>query len=324
MILIGAANHFLLIIVLYFLTGVGSGLANVPVMGLMATWFEPNLRGRASGTIVTGNGIGIIMAGHLIPVLNTTPMGWRLSWHILGLMVVVAAGICWLLIRNRPQKKPAQVGGEQVASVSQQRPSLREDERQGDRVFVLCGAIYFLFGFTYVIFMTFFVTSLVQERQLSEVEAGVLWSWVGLLSLGSGPIFGYLSDRFGRKHSLVAVFTIQALAYISAIAYLPEMFLYISIICFGIVAWSIPTIMVALIGDLAGPERTTTIFGFVTFIFGIGQISGPYCAGLMAEFSGGFATSFVMAAVLALGAAVLSTLLPGTTRRRRYEKDIPS
>ncbi len=93
------------------------------------------------------------------------------------------------------------------------------------------------------------------------------------------------------------------------------MFLYLSIFCFGIVAWSIPTVMAALIGDLAGPERTAAIFGFVTFIFGIGQISGPYGAGLLAELSGGFSLSFLGAAILALVAATLSARLPGTFSR---------
>ena len=83
MILIGLSSHLWLISALYFCTGVGSGFANVPVMALMATWFEPRLRGRASGTIVTGNGIGIIIAGHLVPALNTSELGWRLSWYCL-------------------------------------------------------------------------------------------------------------------------------------------------------------------------------------------------------------------------------------------------
>lgn len=308
MVMIGFTKYFVIITLLYFLTGVGSALANVPIMALISAWFEPAVRGRALGMVVIGNGLGIIMAGSLVPIFNASNHGWRLSWLILGLVAICTAGICWLLIRNKPS---AGAGSKFRTGASYQGAALSGGKEVGSGLFVHCALIYFLFGFTYVIYVTFFVTSLVQDRFLSEYEAGLLWSWVGLLSLGSGPIFGYLSDRYSRRAALTGVFCIQAVAYASATVYLPEPFLYLSIFCFGIVAWSIPSIMAALIGDLAGPERSTAIFGFVTFIFGIGQITGPYGAGLLAEVTGGFSPSFLVAAVLALGAAALSARLPG-------------
>lgn len=149
-----------------------------------------------------------------------------------------------------------------------------------------------------------------QERGFSELQAGRLWSWVGILSLVSGPLFGYLSDRLGRKVGLVTVFSIQAAAYIMAISSLPESFMYLSIFCFGIVAWSVPSIISALVGDAAGPQRAAAIFGFVTFIFGIGQVAGPFCAGALAQVTGSFTLSFSLAALLGVSAALLSALLP--------------
>jgi MFS family permease len=73
--------------------------------------------------------------------------------------------------------------------------------------------LYFLFGFTYVIAATFMVTSLVRDRGFPESVAGTFWSAVGALSLLSGPIFGTLSDRIGRRGGLAIVFGLQALAY---------------------------------------------------------------------------------------------------------------
>jgi len=48
----------------------------------------------------------------------------------------------------------------------------------------------------------------------------------------------------------------------------------------------------------------------VTFVFGIGQISGPYLAGLLAERTGSFADSFFMAFFFALLGVILSLFLP--------------
>lgn len=312
MVLVGLASHYFVIILLYFLTGVGSALSNVPIMALMSVWFDGSSRGRATGFCVMGNGLGIILTGKYVPVINNMAYGWRASWLVVGCLAGIIALVCYLLFRNEPQKteneKPSGKPTSELQSDWQAEPSVSP---AGKNIFYHCGAIYFLFGCTYVIYVTFFVTALVQDRGLSESAAGDLWSWVGVLSLVSGPLFGYLSDRYGRKAALITVFSIQGTAYLLVAGNFPMLAVYLSLSCFGIVAWSIPTIMAALVGDYAGPERTAALFGFVTFLFGIGQIIGPLCGGYIAELSGSFSMSFLLASVLALVAVVLSLLLPG-------------
>jgi sugar phosphate permease len=312
MVLVGLSSHYLLIILLYFLTGVGTALSNVPIMALISVWFDGRSRGRAAGLCVMGNGLGILVTGKGVPVLNKMAAGWRVSWIVLGCLAGIIACLCFVLVRNRP----ATVGEgtkKEITSMTKDASQHQSVQKAAGRnIFFHCGAIYFLFGCTYVIYVTFFVTALVQERGLSEQAAGDLWSWVGLLSLASGPLFGYLSDICGRKVILAAVFFIQTTAYLLAAAHLPMLSVYVSLGCFGFVAWSIPTIIAALIGDHAGPERTAALFGFVTFLFGLGQIIGPACAGFLAEKSGTFSGSFLLAAILAGMAMVLSLLLPGS------------
>ncbi len=71
-------------------------------MALISRWFEPALRGRAIGMVVIGNGLGIILGGHLVPLLNGLGRGWQLSWQVFGASVLAVAVICWLLLRNEP------------------------------------------------------------------------------------------------------------------------------------------------------------------------------------------------------------------------------
>ena len=90
---------------------------------------------------------------------------------------------------------------------------------------------------------------------------------------------------------------------------LPGVFLYLSVFCFGVVAWSIPAIMAAAVGDYAGPENAPRALGFITLIFGVGQISGPAIAGALAQQSGSFSSSYYLAAALAGTAIVLAAAL---------------
>ncbi len=314
MVLIGFSSNYLLILLLYFLTGVGSALSNVPIMALISVWFDGRSRGRAAGLCVMGNGIGILVTGKGVPLLNKMADGWRVSWVVLGCIAGCIACLCFFLFRNRPQAVEKKTTEPTITPIAVGGKSFTVQRIAGKNVFYHCGAIYFIFGCTYVIYVTFFVTDLVQERGLSELAAGNLWSWVGVLSLISGPFFGHLSDVYGRKMILAAVFFIQATAYLLVAARLPMFSIYISLSCFGLVVWSIPTIMAALVGDYATPERTAAMFGFVTFLFGVGQIIGPACAGFLAEQSGNFSSSFGLAAVLAGSGVVLSLLLPGKHR----------
>jgi MFS family permease len=47
----------------------------------------------------------------------------------------------------------------------------------------------------------------------------------------------------------------------------------------------------------------------ITFFFGVGQVAGPAVAGILADRTGSFSSSFAMAAVLAVAAIAVSALL---------------
>ena len=312
MLLVSRADGFVTAAFFYTLTGMGSGASNVPMMSLVASWFGTGQRGRAAGFIVIGSGFAILLSGRLIPYLNQLREvdGWRISWLVLGLIVLVISLICLLVIRDSPHELGLKPVGPEKESGQKKLPLVEDRGLTVTRKDIYhLGMIYFLFGYTYVIYATFIVTTLVQERGFSETVAGNFWSWVGFLSLFSGPVFGTLSDRLGRKSGLILVFSIQMLAYLLVALTLPDIFLYLSIGCYGIVAWSIPSIMAALVGDYVGPQKTARVFGFITFIFALGQIAGPSVAGFLAEKYGSFSSSFLMAAVFAGFAVFLSARL---------------
>jgi MFS family permease len=196
-------------------------------------------------------------------------------------------------------------------------PTTPTPARYSARLLLLhLGLLYSLFGASYVIYLTFFVTSLVDEHGFTEATAGGVWSSLGFLSLFSGPLFGALSDRIGRRAGLMIVFAIQGTAYLLATAPLAPAFLYISAGLFGIVAWSIPSIMAAVVGDYFGAERAASTFGTITLFFGFGQIVGPGVAGWAAEVADGFAISFAMATALAFLAVILAALMPRPAKPR--------
>lgn len=311
-ILVGRAEHYFQILPLYVVTGMGTGLSNVPLMGLVSHWFAKETRGRAAGLMISGNGIAILLAGLYIPWINTRlgAEGWRHGWINMGIVVLGVALMSAMLLRNNPREK---------GTIPMGRPEAVPDGATGPQdtcprkprwIMVHLGLIYALFGATYVVYATFIVTTLVDDYGFSEQVAGNFWAVVGALSIFSGPLFGWLSDRWGRRAGMLMVFTLFTTAYGLVGMQLPLIWLYASIALYGITAWSVPTIMAAAVGDYLGPNRAAKAFGFITLFFGMGQILGPLLAGFIADSSGTFRSAFGMCAAATLTAVILAFFLP--------------
>jgi MFS family permease len=311
MILISRAAGYVEVMSLYVATGIGTGLANIPMMGLVSHWFTRSNRGRAAGIMLSGSGLAIVFTGFLIPWVNSSvgAEGWRTGWLTIGIISLVIAAVAAKFLRNEPAEKGTVPFGEAEPLPASTEQSTKKEQKTNKWTMVHLGFIYALYGATYAVYVTFIVVTLVSERGFGENTAGLFWSVVGGLSIFSGPLFGFLSDRLGRKIGMIVVYMLFAFSYALVAMDLPNPFLYASIAIFGLTAWSIPTIMAAAVGDYAGPRRAVKAFGFITLFFGAGQIAGPAVAGIVADLTGTFSVAFWLCAILSITAVVLASFL---------------
>lgn len=309
MCLLGAAGGLAPALVLYTVTGVGSGAANIPLMALISRWFGPSLRGVAVGLVVAGNGLGIIFSGFAVPAVAAAgPMGWRWAWALLGAISAAVAVVSWFVLRDTPADKGLEpLGGDGPGHVYPYSDPLSPAER---RALVHLGVLYFLFGATYMVYGTFVVTTMIEDHGLAAGLAGRFWSWVGLFGMFSGPLFGKFSDLTSRRLGLAGAFAFQTTAYLLAGLAGSAAPLYVSVVFYGLAAFSVPTVMAAAVADRLGPARTAKGFSLVTLSFAVGQVVGPYGAGLLADLSGGFSSAYLASASLTGLAAALSLMLP--------------
>jgi MFS family permease len=293
--------HYSALLLLYGITGLGSGLANIPLMVLVSHWFPPHQRGLAAGLVVAGNGSAILLSGLLLPGVMAAA-DWSLGWQIAATTVaLVTVGVA-LLLRNEPT--PACT----TATATQ---SLSLWQRQTWALLLWIGLLYLIFGATYTIYTTFLISSMIAEYALDAVASGRLWALLGLFSLFSAIGFGTLSDRWGRLTTLALVFLLQSLAYLLVALSGNSAVLLASLFCFGITAFAVPTIIASSIGERFGRSLATQAFAAVTLLFALGQVAGPVVAGSLAESSGSFQSSYLLSAALTL----LATLLAYSQRR---------
>jgi len=314
MFLTGMAESFITAAFWRVLTGFGSGAANVAVMGMWGAWFPIKQRGLAAGIAVTGSSLGLIFTGLLVPRVLSSGIAnaWRACWYIYGGVTLVIAMFVMLLIRSHHSTTTTTAGnhesGRQATSVGI--PSLQWGLVYRSPQIWRLGLVYVAFGFSYIIYMTFFVKRLMAEGGYSREAAGSLFMTMGWASLLCGLIWGWVSDLIGRRFALAIVYLIHTAAF-AMFALMPTAAGFtISAVLFGLSAWSIPAIMAATCGDMVGPRLSPAALGFITLFFGIGQAIAPSIAGAMADSFGSFAPAFLLAALVALSGALGSTLLP--------------
>jgi len=317
MLLTGTATSFAGASCWRALTGVGSGASNVPVMGLMSAWFAPRRRGLATGIAVTGSSLALIALGPVLPHLLTLYHGdgWRVCWFLFAAMTGGLAVLAMSALRNHPSALGLRPFGEArdeaPASVPLGRTPWATVCGSGRIWYV--GCVYAAFGFSYIIYMTFFAKYLIAEGSYGPPAAGRLFMLVGWVSLLCG-LWGWVSDTIGRRVALAIVYLTQGVAFgLFALWPAPSGFM-LSALLFGLTAWSIPAIMAAACGDLLGPRLAPAGLGFVTLFFGVGQAVGPSVAGILADATSSLRPAFLVAAGVALVGAMGSLLLPLTQR----------
>jgi sugar phosphate permease len=318
MILTGLAETFGFAFFMRLLTGLGNGASYVPAMALGSAWFTMKKRGFATGIVSAGIGVGMMIAGlgvtRILAILG--PNGWRISWYILGVAVLLISGVVYKFVRSRPEEKGLQqVGEDQISdTASDSVITGKVSSLQWTSVIKMgaiwyLGAVYFFYGFSYVIYLTFFKEYLTGEIGLEPIWAGNLFTLVGGLSIFCGMIWGKISDVLGRSRGAALAYLVLGLSYIIYALLKVDFGFYLSAILFGLSAWSIPTIMAAAAGDFVGPRLAPAGLGFITLFFGIGQALGPALGGYLADVSGSFTLPFLVAGGISLAGMVLSFYL---------------
>jgi MFS family permease len=317
--LTGLSNSFEFALIMRTLTGAGSAGSNVPIMALASAWFASNRRGMATGVLVSGSSVALLLLGPLIPyILESFPgSGWRVCWYTLGGLTLFIALLNYLLIRNRPEDKNLQPIGNSPAPLATTFSFSWRSLYASRPLWHLAG-VFFTFGFSYIIYIQFFFAYLINEAGLSVEKAGGYLMLLGILSIFCGPFWGTVSDFIGRKYGLALVFLTQGTSYLifglvkSGSGYL------LSTILFGLTAWSVPSIIAAAVGDSVHPRMVPAALGFAILILGMGQALAPPVAGKIADLTGSFTPAFILSAVIAFTGMIGALLI------RQTPENIPS
>jgi len=256
---------------------------------------------------VSGSGLGILLLGMTLPRVIEA-CSWRCAWFMLAAGALGVGVVAALLLRNHPEEMGLQpLGGPVEASQSRPGPWYK---LLWEPTLWHLASVYFLCGLSYIVYVTFFTTYLVREVGLSSVAAGRLWAVTGAVSIGAGLLWGFLSDRLGRRLALIAVLTGQALSFLLFANPHSPWAIYLSILLYGLTSGSTTVVVASMAADYFGPRLSPAALGLCTTVFSVGQALGPSLAGSIVDRTGTFHGAWLLVATAAALGAAVAALLP--------------
>ncbi|MEO8210321.1 MAG: MFS transporter [bacterium] len=148
----------------------------------------------------------------------------------------------------------------------------------------------------------------VNELHISESMIGLIAGIFSLMQFLFTPIWGSLSDRYGRKPILVmslfgSVISYLLLAMVFSGFILSTVLLLVARAFAGVFAANISAAQ-AVISDITTPEERTKGIGLISAAFALGFVFGPAIGGILSEHFG-FGFPVFVSACLSLVAALL-------------------
>ncbi len=314
--LTGLSDSFSFAFTMRLITGLGNGGVPVPMITLPAIWFVVRKRGFAMGIVNMGVGLGLSLAGLLLPycISYYGPSGWKYAWYIMGIIVFAGSFVCYAFLRDHPREKGLTLcggDGQEEECRAQETITLRTALRRvvNESEIWKLSSVYLAYGFSYMIYLTYFIAYLTKELGMPATEAGGIFALLGFLSIFCGLPWGSLSDRIGRRNASIFAFLTVAASYLLFAYYRQPLGIYLSAVIFGLTGFGIPVIIAAAVGDAVGGQLASAGFGFVTLWFGIGQVFAPFIGGWVKDTTGTFVTGFVLSAAVAVLGAFCSYFL---------------
>jgi MFS transporter, DHA1 family, tetracycline resistance protein len=151
----------------------------------------------------------------------------------------------------------------------------------------------------------------------SGTMIGVLVLSYSAAQLFMAPVWGKLSDRFGRRPILIIGLIGSAISYLVFAFAGSILALLLSRVMAGVGGANVPVAQ-AYIADITPPERRAGGMGLIGAAFGLGFIFGPAIGGILAPISPA-APGLAAAALCAVNALLAIFLLPESLSREERE-----
>ena len=299
--------------------GIGTGLTAIVLAATVATRWFTKRRGLVVGLLTASSATGQLVFLPLIAEL-TGRFGWRLALVFVCGLLVLAAIVALLLMRDRPSDlnlppygesavTPPPPAGTGLVSLLLSPFAVLNEAARVPLFWVLFATFFICGASTNGLIQTHFIT-LCGDYGLAAVGAASVLAMMGVFDFFGTIGSGWLSDRFDNRWLLFWYYGLRGLSLL----YLPFTdFTFYGLSLFAVfygldwIATVPPT--VKLTADRFGRERAGVVFAWVFAGHQIGAASAAFGAGFSrTEFASYLPAFFAAGALCIIAAALVLTI----------------
>jgi predicted MFS family arabinose efflux permease len=257
-----------------------------------------------------GAGLGIAVSGTVIPpLLSHHPGRWPLAWVGLGAAAGLATIFSWSAAADGAEAgSSAGRGGTDRDGSDAGVAAPLADWRPVARMWRVSVA-YLMFAAGYIAYITF-LSAYLAVHHASVTQVAVTWATLGVAAIAEPALWSRPLRRWPGARTLAAALAVLSAAAAIAIVSAAPAVIIVSAIGYGVSFLVVPAAITGLVHAAVPRYDWTAALAAFTVVFAVGQMAGPYLAGLLADRYGAGATLAWTAALCAAGSAVSLTARP--------------
>ncbi len=291
------------------MVGVGLSTHDIVTLSTIARWFRRR-RGLMTGLVKAGTGTGQFILPLIVSALIVS-VGWRSTYIVVGLLVLVVYLVAARLVRRAPEDLGLMQDGLKVApEQAPQTAGLLLGQALRTPQFWLCCLAYFCVVFVAITILTHIVMH-ASDMGMPERSAAAIVSTIGVLSIAGRLTMGTLSDRIGSRRTFLLCFCVLIAALLWLQAASRGWMLFAFAVVYGFAHGGFYTVLSPTMAELFGLRAHGAIFGIAYFWGTLGGAIGPVVAGWIYDVQQSYSLAFwLLAGLAALGMLLMLRVRP--------------
>jgi len=311
--LIGSAfaeNPTVMVLTFGVISGLGMGFGYAAATPCAIKWFDPRKKGLITGIVVSGIGLSAV---YIAPLTNylLKSSDIQQTFLFLGILSIIAMTVFSLILRNPP------VG--YVPAVNAKKPATKHsaDYRWQDmiktRPFILLWSTY-LMSATAGLMLIGHIASIALVQ--ANWKAGFILVVVLAIFNATGRITGgILSDKVGRTNAMYLAFGLQAVNMFLFAFYTSIPLLMVGTAVAGLSYGAIFSLFPAITADFFGIKNLGVNYGIIFTGWGVAGVIGPIIGGRVADLTGTYNVSYIVAGVMLVIGVLLVKLIKAPVKK---------
>lgn len=291
-----------------FVVATGIGFTYACITPCCMKWFDASKKGMVSGITVGGFGLAAV---YLAPLSSTLIQHFGISqtFLILGLGVLVVALPLTRLMDNPPADHvpaPPALSAGQPAKKQQVSHDYTWQQIIRTRQFYYLWIMFVLASSAGVMMIGHLAS--IAAMQAGIVNVALIVSLLAVSNAGGRVGGGILSDRIGRKNTMLLVFATQLVNMLAFVHYTNLPLIALGTLVTGLSYGSLMSVFPSTTADNWGMKNYGSNYGVLYLAWGVSGVVGPLIAAWVVDTTGTYALAYTVSAVL-LGIAFVVGLM---------------